>query len=91
MCRGLLRRIYRRHFILLEDLGDIDLWSERFLPWEERRDYYFQVLTQIYRLHSFDLKINSRGFTIVAKVTAHDSINGSMIIFWKILLGKFAR
>lgn len=45
-----------RHFILLEDLGDVDLWSLRFQPWEERSDYYFQVLTQIYRLHSFDLK-----------------------------------
>lgn len=45
-----------KHFLLIEDLGDVDLWSERFLPWNERRDYYFQVLTQIYRLHSFDLK-----------------------------------
>ncbi|MCE5210049.1 MAG: phosphotransferase [Deltaproteobacteria bacterium] len=45
-----------RHFMLLEDLGDVDLWSLRFEPWEERRDYYFQALTQIYRLHSFDLK-----------------------------------
>ena len=45
-----------KHFLLIEDLGDIDLWSLRFEPWEERRDYYFQVLTQIYRLHSFDLK-----------------------------------
>ncbi|MGD0280682.1 MAG: phosphotransferase [Smithella sp.] len=45
-----------RHFILLEDLGDVDLWSQRFLRWEERRDYYFQSLTQIYRLHSFNLK-----------------------------------
>jgi N-acetylmuramate 1-kinase len=45
-----------RHFILLEDLGDGDLWSLRFELWEERRDYYFEVLTQICRLHSFDLK-----------------------------------
>ena len=45
-----------RHFILIEDLGEVDLWSQRFEPWEERRDYYFQVLTQIYRLHSFNLK-----------------------------------
>ncbi|KQC09946.1 MAG: hypothetical protein APR62_12960 [Smithella sp. SDB] len=45
-----------RHFILMEDLGDVDLWSLRFEPWEERRDYYFQALTQIYRLHSVDLK-----------------------------------
>jgi len=45
-----------RHFILLEDLGDVDLWSKRSLPWAQRRDYYFQVLTQICRLHSFELK-----------------------------------
>lgn len=45
-----------RHFILLEDLGEVDLWSLRFEPWEEKRDYYFQALTQIYRLHSFEPK-----------------------------------
>jgi N-acetylmuramate 1-kinase len=45
-----------KHFILIEDLGEVDLWSLRFEPWEGRRDYYFQILTQIYRLHSFDLK-----------------------------------
>jgi N-acetylmuramate 1-kinase len=45
-----------QHFILLEDLGDVDLWSKRSLPSAQRRDYYFQVLTQIYRLHSFELK-----------------------------------
>jgi hypothetical protein len=45
-----------RHFILLEDLGDVDLWSKRSVPWAQRRDYYFQVLTQIYHLHSFELK-----------------------------------
>ena len=45
-----------RHFLLIEDLGNVDLWSQRSLPWKERRDYYFQALTQIYRLHSFDLK-----------------------------------
>ena len=46
----------RQHFILMEDLGDIDLWSQRTLPWDKRRDYYYQVLTQIRRLHSFELK-----------------------------------
>jgi aminoglycoside/choline kinase family phosphotransferase len=45
-----------RHFILLEDLGNVDLWSQRFARWNEKRDYYLQALTQIYRLHSFDLK-----------------------------------
>lgn len=43
------------HFILLEDLGDVDLWSQRTQPWEKRREYYFQVLRQIHNLHSFDL------------------------------------
>jgi len=43
-----------QHFMLLEDLGDTDLWSQRFLPWEQRREYYFQVLRQIRRLHAFD-------------------------------------
>lgn len=44
-----------QHFILLEDLNDVDLWSQRALPWVERRDYYFQVLTQIRHLHSYPL------------------------------------
>jgi aminoglycoside/choline kinase family phosphotransferase len=49
------------HFLLLEDLGDVDLWSQRNLPWDRRRDYYFQVLRQIRRLHSFELsRIPSR-------------------------------
>jgi aminoglycoside/choline kinase family phosphotransferase len=46
----------KRHFILMEDLGDIDLFSQRTLPWDRRRDYYYQVLTQIRHLHSFKLK-----------------------------------
>jgi aminoglycoside/choline kinase family phosphotransferase len=52
-------RIFARdevqHFILLEDLGDVDLWSQRNLPWDKRRDYYFQVLRQIRLLHAFSL------------------------------------
>lgn len=46
----------KRHFILMEDLGEIDLWSRRFASWPERRDYYFQSLSQIHRLHSFNVK-----------------------------------
>jgi len=45
----------KQHFILLTDLGDADLWSIRVLPWNRRRDYYFQVLTQIRRLHAYPL------------------------------------
>jgi hypothetical protein len=44
----------RQHFILMEDLGDVDLWSQRTLPWDRRRDYYYQVLTQIRQLHAFE-------------------------------------
>jgi N-acetylmuramate 1-kinase len=43
------------HFILMEDLGDVDLCAQASLPWEKRRDYYYQALTQIRRLHSFAL------------------------------------
>jgi len=45
----------KQHFLLLEDLGDVDLWSQRELPWSSRRGYYFQVLTQIRRLHAYPL------------------------------------
>jgi hypothetical protein len=67
---------FSRHFLLIEDLGEIDLWSERFLPWNERRDYYFQALTQIYRLHSFDLK------SIPADVQLSDSY-GPRLYKWE--------
>jgi len=52
----MLARDDERHLILMEDLGDVDLWSLRFEPWAKRRGYYFQALAQIYRLHSYDLK-----------------------------------
>jgi aminoglycoside/choline kinase family phosphotransferase len=45
----------KQHFILLTDLGDADLWSQRVLPWDKRRNYYFQALTQIRRLHAYPL------------------------------------
>jgi len=45
----------KQHFILLTDLGDVDLWSKRVLPWDKRRNYYFQALTQVRRLHAYPL------------------------------------
>jgi aminoglycoside/choline kinase family phosphotransferase len=45
-----------RRFILMEDLGDVDLYSQASAPWKIRREYYFQALTQIHRLHSFAVK-----------------------------------
>ena len=45
----------KQHFLLLDDLGDVDLWAQRELPWDKRRDCYLQVLTQIRRLHAYPL------------------------------------
>jgi aminoglycoside/choline kinase family phosphotransferase len=42
--------------ILMEDLGDRDLWSLRETPWENRRPLYQKTLTIVQRLHSFPEK-----------------------------------
>jgi aminoglycoside/choline kinase family phosphotransferase len=39
--------------IVMEDLGDRDLWSFNETPWETRRILYQKTLTIIHRLHSF--------------------------------------
>lgn len=39
--------------IVMEDLGDTDLWSFRKAPWETRQALYHKVLTIARRLHSF--------------------------------------
>jgi hypothetical protein len=41
--------------IVMEDMGDEDLWSFRGAPWPVRRRYYLQTLEMIGRLHSFPL------------------------------------
>jgi len=42
--------------IVMEDLGDTDLWSLRKTPWETRRALYQKTLTIVHRLHSFPEK-----------------------------------
>ncbi len=42
--------------VLMEDLGDKDLWSFREAPWEKRRSLYQKTLTILNRLHSFPEK-----------------------------------
>ncbi len=49
----LMRHDPVRCFILMEDLGDTDLWSFRISPWETRRDLYQKTLTIVHKLHSF--------------------------------------
>jgi len=39
--------------IVMEDLGESDLWSYRESPWEIRRTLYQKTLTLTHRLHSF--------------------------------------
>ena len=42
--------------ILMEDLGDMDLWSLRKNPWETRRTLYRKTLTIVHKLHCFSEK-----------------------------------
>ena len=45
-----------RSLIVMEDLGDTDLWSLRKTPWETRRALYQQTLAIAHKLHSFPEK-----------------------------------
>ncbi|HQL00670.1 MAG TPA: phosphotransferase [Smithellaceae bacterium] len=40
-----------KRFVLTEDLGDDDLFSQKGLPWSKRRHYYLAALSEIHRLH----------------------------------------
>ena len=44
----------RQRLLLIEDLGDPDLYSHRSLPWHRRRNYYLSALSEIHRLHRHD-------------------------------------
>jgi aminoglycoside/choline kinase family phosphotransferase len=45
-----------RCLIVMEDLGDTNLWSLRKAPWETRQGLYQKILIAINRLHSFPEK-----------------------------------
>jgi aminoglycoside/choline kinase family phosphotransferase len=49
----LIRHDFARCLIIMEDLGDKDLWSLRENPWEIRRVFYQKTLAVAHRLHSF--------------------------------------
>jgi aminoglycoside/choline kinase family phosphotransferase/dTDP-glucose pyrophosphorylase len=42
--------------IVMEDLGDTDLWSFRKTPWKTRQAIYQKTLTIAHRLHSFPVR-----------------------------------
>ncbi len=52
----LIRHVPLACLILVEDLGDMDLWSLRKTPWENRRPLYQKTLTIAHRLHSLPEK-----------------------------------
>ena len=49
----LIRHDPVRCLIVMEDLGDTNLWSFRKSPWETRRALYQKTLTVVHKLHSF--------------------------------------
>jgi len=51
-----IRHDSTRCLIVMEDLGDTDLWSLRENPWEVRRSLYQKTLMVAHRLHSFPEK-----------------------------------
>lgn len=52
----MVRHDAENHLMLMEDLGNADLWSFRNEPWEVRRGLYMKTLTVAHRLHSFPEK-----------------------------------
>jgi aminoglycoside/choline kinase family phosphotransferase len=52
----LIRHDPVRCLILMEDLGDTDLWSLRKTPWVNRKVLYQKTLAIVHRLHSFPEK-----------------------------------
>ena len=52
----MIRHDPARCLIVMEDLGDTDLWSLRETPWETRRALYQKTLAIVHRLHSFPEK-----------------------------------
>ena len=42
-----------RRFIIMNDLGDTDLWALRTAPWNIRRGHYQKTLRIVQRLHSY--------------------------------------
>jgi aminoglycoside/choline kinase family phosphotransferase len=49
----LIQHDANKHLMLMEDLGNSDLWSLRHEPWEIRQDFYKKTLAIVHRLHSF--------------------------------------
>lgn len=63
---GILDHDPERCFILMEDLGNTDLWSFRQSAWRLRRDYYRKSLRMIHKLHTFPVEnLGRRSLTLM--------------------------
>jgi len=49
----LIRHDLIRYLMIMEDLGDTDLWSFRETPWEIRQALYQKTLVTVHKLHFF--------------------------------------
>lgn len=58
------------HFLVMEDLGEKDLWSYRNEPWTLRRNLYAQALIQAHRLHRHFR--NDRGIRLPELMEGYD-------------------
>jgi aminoglycoside/choline kinase family phosphotransferase len=47
---------YRQHFLLIEDLGSVDLYSQAAFGWHKRRYFYLRALSEIHRLHRIPIE-----------------------------------
>ncbi|PKN09371.1 MAG: hypothetical protein CVU70_03640 [Deltaproteobacteria bacterium HGW-Deltaproteobacteria-5] len=47
---------YRQRFLLIEDLGSADLYSQSSFPWHKRRYIYLRALSEIHRLHGIPIE-----------------------------------
>ena len=55
-----------RCLLLMEDLGDADLWSFRQSAWNLRRDFYRKALGMIHKLHTFPVEnLGQRSLTLM--------------------------
>jgi NDP-sugar pyrophosphorylase family protein/aminoglycoside/choline kinase family phosphotransferase len=63
---GIFHHDPERCFMLMEDLGDADLWSFRQSAWSLRRDYYRKALRMIHKLHAFPVEnLGQRSLTLM--------------------------
>lgn len=58
---SIIFRLDEENILVLEDLGDMDLYSLRSISWEKRRIYYHKTIDEVSKLHNYPIEtINER-------------------------------